>query len=121
GNPVAGQVVSTAPNGAHTDVVYQQPTLLDLFARLDFQAGYDYTLQTAADEDAIAAMAPAASAPLGITGRSSALDIGPFKCKATIAPTGLTIDQSLNVTPDLHFDMTFVWDHGTGDWSSAAM
>ena len=124
GNPVAGQVVSAAPNGTHTDVIYQQPTLLDLFARVDFQAGYDYTLQTAADDDAIAARAAARApwgAPSGLINTRSALDIGPFKCKAMVDPVGLTISQSLRVTPNLHFDMTFVKDDDTGDWTDATM
>ncbi len=123
-NPIAGQVVSTSPNGTHTDVVYQLPALLDLFARLDMRAGYDYDLQTAADDEAIAAMGAGAArvAPFGLVGRSSALDvdIGPFKCKADVNPAGITITQSLTLTPTLHFDAVFLKDED-GDWTDAVM
>ena len=87
GKAIAGQVVSTAANGTHTDVVYTLPALLDMFARLDFQADYDYTLQTVADEEAIAAMG----------GSALDSDIGAFQCKATIDPTNITIDRSCEV------------------------
>ena len=120
GNPVAGQVVSATPNGTHTDVVYQLPTLIDLFARLDFQAGYDYNLQTAADDDAIAALAQAA-APRGLRARAAAeFELGAFKCKATVDPTGITIEQKLTVDPNLHFDVAFAKDEN-GDWTTATM
>ena len=111
GKAVAGQVVSTAPNGTHTDVIYTLPALLDLFARVDFQADYDYTLQTVADEEAIAAMG----------GSALDADIGPFKCKATIDPTNITIDQNVKFTPNLHFAAGFTKDDDSGDWTSASM
>jgi hypothetical protein len=119
-NPVAGTVVSTSPNGTHTDVVYQLPALLDLFSRMDMRAGYDYNLQTAADDDAIGAMGASRVAPFGLVERSSALDIGPFKCKAVVDPAGITITQSLTVTPTLHFDAVFLKDED-GDWTDAVM
>lgn len=121
GNPIAGKVVSTAPNGAHTDVVYQIVDLLSLFARLHLAAGYDYNLQTAVDDDAIAAMAPAPASPPGTSTTRSAVDSGsPFSCSFSGSATGITYGGSFSVTPDLHLDVAFSTDDDD-NWIDARM
>ncbi|MGB8296164.1 MAG: hypothetical protein WCG85_12125 [Polyangia bacterium] len=73
-------------------------------------------------DNAIAATRASPGTPPGIGVSPAALDVdvGPFKCSATVAPTGITIEQSVKLVPDLSFDAAFSKDEN-GDWTEARM
>ncbi len=120
GKALAGRVVSTQPNGKHTDVVLELVPLVDMFSQLKLDAGWDLDLQTLADQLAIAQMATAPPPGVGVSKNPLDFDLGPLKCTAAIGVTGVTIQTTFRVTPQLHFHAAFEKDEN-GDWTTAVL